>query len=52
VFRKLTAEHTDAVLAIVERTSSDPLSDDDAIVGWRLPYVVAAILDSPYHATR
>jgi hypothetical protein len=52
VFRKLSAEHTASVLAIVERDPSDPLDDDDAAVDWRLPYLVAAILDSPYHATR
>jgi uncharacterized protein (DUF1800 family) len=52
VFRKLSAEHTDAVLEIVEKTSSDPLHDGDAAVDWRLAHVVAAILDSPYHQTR
>ena len=52
VFRKLSAEHTDAVLEIVGMTSSDPLSEGDAAVDWRLAHVVAAILDSPYHQTR
>jgi uncharacterized protein (DUF1800 family) len=52
VFRKLSAEHTDAVLALVGKTSADPLSEGDAAVEWRLAHLVAAILDSPYHLTR
>jgi hypothetical protein len=33
-------------------TPSKELTKDSAIVGWRLPYVVALLLDSPQHAIR
>jgi len=52
VFRKLTNAHRQAVLGFLDRQASDPLSADDAAVGWRLPYIVALILDSPYHGIR
>jgi uncharacterized protein (DUF1800 family) len=52
VFRTLAAPHRQAVLAFVGRSASDPLDSDDESVGWRLPYVVALILDSPYHWVR
>ena len=52
VFRKLAAPHRAAVLTFLGRTASDPLDSDDAAVGWRLPYVVALILDSPYFWVR
>jgi len=52
VFRKLATPHRDAVLAFLERSASDPLDSDDAAVSWRLPQVVALILDSPYFWVR
>lgn len=52
VFRPLAAPHRAAVLEFLERSASDPLDSDDAAVGWRLPYVVALILDSPYFWVR
>ncbi len=52
VFRKLEAVHRDAVLAFLGKAASDPLSKTDAAVTWRLPYLVALILDSPYHGIR
>jgi hypothetical protein len=52
VFRKLDRVHRNAVLAFLERSANDVLHDSDAAVGWRLPYVVALILDSPYHGIR
>jgi hypothetical protein len=52
VFRPLAAQHRAAVLDFLERSASDPLDRDDAAVDWRLPYVVALILDSPYFWVR
>jgi hypothetical protein len=52
VFRPLARQHRDAVLDFVGRFAGDPLSEEDALVTWRLPYVVALILDSPYHEVR
>jgi len=52
VFRRLESAHRQAVLGFLGHQASDPLRSDDAAVGWRLPYVVALILDSPYHGIR
>jgi hypothetical protein len=52
VFRKLAERHRDAVLGFLGVSAGTPLDDDDAALGWRLPYVVALILDSPYHEVR
>ncbi len=52
VFRKLPAAHRDAVLAFLGRDATDPLDEDDAAVDWRLPYLVALILDTPSHGIR
>jgi hypothetical protein len=52
VFRSLTSAHRDAVLGFLGRSAGDSLSEDDEAVGWRLPYLVALILDSPYHLVR
>ncbi len=49
VFRKLAPAHRDAVLTFLGKTADDVLSRGDAAVTWRLPYLVALILDSPYH---
>jgi len=50
VFRHLTLAHRHAVLTFLDRSASDPV--DSQITGWRLPYLVALILDTPYHALR
>lgn len=42
----------DAVCAFLDKTAAAPLSTTDAAVGWRLPYVVALVLDTPEFATR
>ena len=52
VFRTLAPTHRQAVLDFLGRAGSDPLTSDSEAVRWRLPYVVALILDSPYHAVR
>jgi uncharacterized protein (DUF1800 family) len=52
VSRALSNEHRDAVLGFVGRSAGDPLHEEDEAVGWRLPYLVALILDSPYHEVR
>ncbi|CAN5700700.1 DUF1800 domain-containing protein [soil metagenome] len=52
VFRKLPPAHRDAVLTFLGRAAGDPLDEDDAAVDWRLPYVVALILDTPSHGIR
>jgi uncharacterized protein (DUF1800 family) len=52
VFRTLAPTHKQAVLTFLGRAASDPLTSDSEAVRWRLPYVVALILDSPYHAVR
>ena len=52
VFRTLPSTHRDAVLAFLGVTAATPLDEDDAAVGWRLPYLVALILDTPSHGIR
>jgi uncharacterized protein (DUF1800 family) len=52
VFRKLPGAHRDAALAFLGVNAATPLDDDDAAVGWRLPYLVALILDTPSHGIR
>jgi uncharacterized protein (DUF1800 family) len=52
VFRALATPHRDALLAFLGRAATDPISPSSEAVGWRLPYLVALILDSPYHGIR
>jgi hypothetical protein len=52
VFRTLPPAHRAAILGFLERAAGDPLDEEDAAVDWRLPYVVALILDSPSHGIR
>ena len=52
VFRTLAAPHKQAILGFLGRSASDPLNSDSEAVQWRLPYLVALILDSPYHWVR
>ncbi len=42
----------DAVCAFLDKTAATAVRSTDAVVGWRLPYVVALVLDSPEFATR
>ena len=42
----------DAVCAFLDKTADAALRSTDAAVGWRLPYVVALVLDTPEFATR
>ena len=48
----LPAATRDAVCAFLDKTAAAPLRSTDAAVGWRLPYVVALVLDTPEFATR
>ncbi|MBM6399481.1 DUF1800 domain-containing protein [Phycicoccus sonneratiae] len=48
----LPAAKRDAVCAFLDKTAASPLRSTDAAVGWRLPYVVALLLDTPEFATR
>ena len=48
----LSAAKRDAVCAFLDKTAAAPLKSTDAAVGWRLPYVVALVLDTPEFATR
>ena len=48
----VTAAELAPVLGFLDRRASDPLRAKDPAVTWRLPYVVALILDSPRFAVR
>ena len=50
--RPLPAAHVDAICRFLDARPSTPLHKTDAAVGWRLPYVVALVLDSPVHVLR
>ena len=52
VFRRMSTPHRDAVLGFLGRSADAPLHSDSEALGWRLPYLVALILDSPYHEVR
>jgi hypothetical protein len=52
LFRTLAPPHRQAVLGFLGRAATDPVTSDSEAVGWRLPYLVALILDSPYHGIR
>ena len=49
---KLPTAKRDAICAFLDKAATSTLSPNDAALGWRLPYVVALILDSPEFATR
>ncbi len=46
--RLMASEHRHAVLTFLGKTAQSPANAGSAIYGWRLPHVVALILDSPY----
>ena len=50
--RPLPVAHRDAVCAFLGRGAASPLQATSEAVGWRLPYVVALLLDSPAHVLR
>ncbi len=52
VFRKLASTHRNAVLGFLGKSAGDALHASDEAVKGRLPYLVALILDSPYHGIR
>jgi uncharacterized protein (DUF1800 family) len=52
LFRSLPGVQRDGVLALVGKSATAPLHKGDEAVTWRLPYLLAAILDSPFHALR
>ncbi len=52
IYRTLEPEHRDAVLAFIGKRVGDRLRETDEAMKWRLPYVVALILDTPYHQVR
>jgi hypothetical protein len=52
VYQKMAPAARDAVITFLGKTPTSVLKSTDAAVGWKLPYVVALILDSVYHAMR
>lgn len=42
----------EAICVFLGKTAASPLRSTDPAVGWRLPYVVALVLDTPEFATR
>lgn len=50
--RPVPATTRDAICAFLDKTATSPLRSTDAAVGWRLPYVVALVLDTPEFAAR
>lgn len=45
----LLPPHRAALLALLGKAASDPVRETSGAVNWRLPYWVAALLDTPYH---
>ncbi len=52
VFRALPSAHRDAICGFFGRTLNSPLSSNSDVLGWRLPYLVSLILDTPSHLLR
>ena len=52
VYRPLRADHRAAVLTFMGKTASAKPKSTDQILTWRFPYLVALLLDSPYHEYR
>lgn len=50
--RPLPASHVTAICAFLGTRPASPLRADSEALGWRLPYVVALVLDSPVHVLR
>jgi uncharacterized protein (DUF1800 family) len=49
---RLRPAHTAALMTFLGKTPSSVLRSTDPAVGWRFPYLVALILDSPYFSFR
>lgn len=52
VFRHLATPHRNSVLGFMNKTATAPLNAHDQALGWRLPYIVSLIIDSPYFTIR
>jgi hypothetical protein len=52
VFRSLPAAQRNAICGFLGVSSSTPLHGSSEAVGWRLPYIMALILDTPSHEVR
>ncbi len=52
VFRTLPEKQRNAICGFLGVSANTPLTADSAAVGWRLPYVMALILDTPSHGIR
>jgi hypothetical protein len=52
VFTTLPPARREAVLGFMGHQATDPVAAGDEWVTWRLPYVVALVLDSPTHGMR
>jgi uncharacterized protein (DUF1800 family) len=50
--RRMRPAHTAAITAFLGRTPSARLRRGDEALGWRFPYLVALVLDSPYFSFR
>jgi uncharacterized protein (DUF1800 family) len=50
--RPLPAAHVDAICRFLGMRTTSPLHADSEAIGWRLPYAVALVLDSPLHVLR
>ena len=50
--RSLPAPHVSALAAFFGKTPGTALKPSESAVGWRLPQLVALLLDSPYFAVR
>jgi hypothetical protein len=49
---KMRPAHTAAITGYLGKTPTARLGPDDEALGWRFPYVVALVLDSPYFSFR
>ena len=52
VYRKLPRHQRNAICTFLGVSPSTPLDKNSEAVGWRLPYVIALILDAPCHEVR
>lgn len=52
VFRPLSTTHRAAILTYLQVTAGTPVTTSSAATTWRLPRIVALVLDSPYFQLR
>ena len=50
--RTVAAEHRSAALTFLGKAAGDVVKADSAAITWRLPYLVALLLDTPYQTLR